>query len=88
MTRWNIGRVLAGQCKVLQDTGLRHRVAAIRLTVQRETCLLWDKTTGKPLHNAIVWQTATAPLCNQLAQGYASQSAIALAGPRRLFFRD
>jgi glycerol kinase len=42
-------------------------VAAIGLTVQRETCLLWDKTTGKSLHNAIVWQDRrTAPLCREL----------------------
>ena len=45
------------------------QIAAIGLTVQRETCLLWDKDTGRPLHNAIVWQDRrTAPLCNQLRQ--------------------
>lgn len=51
------------------------QIQAIGLTVQRETCLLWDKTTGKPLHNAIVWQDRrTAPLCNQLRdQGYESE---------------
>ena len=44
-------------------------IAAIGMSVQRETCLLWDKTTGQPLHNAIVWQDRrTAPLCYQLAQ--------------------
>ncbi|AFZ36700.1 glycerol kinase [Stanieria cyanosphaera PCC 7437] len=50
-------------------------VAAIGLTVQRETCLLWDKTTGRPLHKAIVWQDRrTAKLCNQLKeQGKASE---------------
>lgn len=59
--------------KLLKDTGVvASEVAAIGLTVQRETCLLWDKTTGKPLHNAIVWQDRrTAPLCHQLAQDYA-----------------
>ena len=42
-------------------------IAAIGLTVQRETCLLWDKETGRPHHNAIVWQDRrTAPLCNEL----------------------
>ncbi len=48
-------------------------IAAVGLTVQRETCLLWDKTTGRPLHNAIVWQDRrTAHRCNQLrADGYA-----------------
>lgn len=50
-------------------------IAAIGLSVQRETCLLWDKNTGEPLHNAIVWQDRrTAPLCNQLREhGYSSE---------------
>ncbi|MBD2242136.1 glycerol kinase GlpK [Nostoc sp. FACHB-888] len=50
-------------------------IAALGLTVQRETCLIWDKTTGKPLHRAIVWQDRrTAPLCHQLQeQGYANE---------------
>ena len=43
------------------------QIAAIGLTVQRETCLLWNKNTGQPLRKAIVWQDRrTAPLCNQL----------------------
>lgn len=48
-------------------------IAAIGLTVQRETCLLWDKTTGKPLHKAIVWQDRrTASMCDRLrAEGKA-----------------
>jgi glycerol kinase len=51
------------------------KIAAMGLTVQRETCLLWDKTTGKPLHKAIVWQDRrTAELCNQLRdQGKAAE---------------
>lgn len=45
------------------------QIVAMGLTVQRETCLLWDKTTGKPLHNAIVWQDRrTADLCNKLRE--------------------
>ncbi|NET59988.1 MAG: glycerol kinase GlpK [Symploca sp. SIO2E6] len=56
--------------QALQNQGLAaSEIAAIGLTVQRETCLLWDKTTGKPLHRAIVWQDRrTAPLCNQLTK--------------------
>ncbi|MEL7009624.1 MAG: glycerol kinase GlpK [Cyanobacteria bacterium J06588_4] len=48
-------------------------IAAIGLTVQRETCMLWDKTTGKPLHKAIVWQDRrTADRCDRLkAEGKA-----------------
>ncbi|MBW4642769.1 MAG: glycerol kinase GlpK [Goleter apudmare HA4340-LM2] len=50
-------------------------IVALGLTVQRETCLIWDKTTGKPLHRAIVWQDRrTATLCHQLqAQGYTQE---------------
>lgn len=44
-------------------------IAAIGLTVQRETCLLWDRTTGEPLHPAIVWQDRrTANYCQQLQE--------------------
>ncbi len=42
-------------------------VAAVGVTNQRETTIVWDRTTGKPVHNAIVWQCRrTAPLCEQL----------------------
>jgi glycerol kinase len=42
-------------------------IAAIGITNQRETTLLWERATGRPVHNAIVWQDRrTAPLCEQL----------------------
>jgi len=42
-------------------------VAAIGITNQRETIVLWDRATGEPLHNAIVWQDRrTADFCAQL----------------------
>jgi len=42
-------------------------IAAIGITNQRETTVIWDKNTGKPIHPAIVWQCRrTAPLCQQL----------------------
>lgn len=62
--------------EVLQKTGISaNAVAGIGLTVQRETCLLWDKTTGQPLHDAIVWlDRRTASMCRHLAkQGYAQE---------------
>ncbi|VDC32070.1 glycerol kinase GlpK [Pseudogemmobacter humi] len=44
-------------------------IAAIGITNQRETTLLWDRRTGQPLHNAIVWQDRrTAPLCTELRE--------------------
>ena len=45
----------------------REKIAAIGLTNQRETTLLWDRRTGRPLHRAIVWQDRrTADLCAKL----------------------
>jgi glycerol kinase len=42
-------------------------IAAIGITNQRETTVIWDKTTGKPIYNAIVWQDRrTADACTQL----------------------
>jgi glycerol kinase len=42
-------------------------VAAIGITNQRETAVVWDRTTGEPIHNAIVWQDRrTAGFCDQL----------------------
>ena len=44
-------------------------IAAIGITNQRETTILWDKRTGKPIYNAIVWQCRrTAKDCDTLAQ--------------------
>ena len=43
------------------------QIAGIGITNQRETTLLWDRTTGKPLYNAIVWQDRrTSDLCQAL----------------------
>jgi glycerol kinase len=42
-------------------------IAAIGVTNQRETTVLWEKATGKPIANAIVWQSrVTAPICDRL----------------------
>ncbi|MEA5510076.1 glycerol kinase GlpK [Crocosphaera sp. UHCC 0190] len=56
--------------QVLEKTNIPAKdIATIGLTVQRETCLLWDKNTGKPLHKAIVWQDRrTSPLCLKLRE--------------------
>lgn len=47
-------------------------IAAIGITNQRETVVLWDKETGKPVYNAIVWQCRrTSPFCEKLiSEGY------------------
>ena len=42
-------------------------LAAVGVTNQRETTILWEKATGKPVANAIVWQSrVTAPICDRL----------------------
>jgi glycerol kinase len=43
-------------------------IAAVGITNQRETAVVWDRTTGKPVYNAIVWQdTRTDKICDELA---------------------
>ncbi|SNX54561.1 glycerol kinase GlpK [Thermoanaerobacterium sp. RBIITD] len=53
---------------VLNKTGIKPEdIAAIGITNQRETTVVWDKNTGKPVYNAIVWQCRrTAPICDEL----------------------
>ena len=47
----------------------RHDIAAVGITNQRETAVVWDKNTGEPVYNAIVWQdTRTQPIVNELAE--------------------
>lgn len=50
-------------------------IAAIGITNQRETTVVWDKTTGKPVYNAIVWQSRqTMDICNDIkAKGLAAK---------------
>jgi glycerol kinase len=59
--------VMAG---VLSKNGIKPRkFDAIGITNQRETTVLWDKKTGQPIYNAIVWQdTRTDEICNELAK--------------------
>ena len=54
--------------EVLAQTGVSpSEIAAIGVTNQRETTILWDKETGRPVYNAIVWQCRrTAELCENL----------------------
>jgi glycerol kinase len=64
---WNNTREVIGQA--LSKASLtRHDIAAIGITNQRETAVVWDKTTGKPIYNAIVWQdTRTQSIVDRLA---------------------
>ena len=75
-----------------------HDIAAIGITNQRETTVVWDKATGRPYHNAIVWQdTRTKAICDQLAAGggqdrFRAQTGLPLAtyfsGPKICWLLD
>lgn len=54
--------------EVISKTGIApEEIAAIGITNQRETAVVWDKNTGKPIYNAIVWQSRqTADICEEL----------------------
>ncbi len=48
----------------------KSNIVAVGVTNQRETAMVWDKNTGEPVYNAIVWQdTRTDAICKELAQG-------------------
>lgn len=56
--------------EVLAKSGVDvQEIAGIGITNQRETAIVWDRETGRPVYNAIVWQCRrTAPLCEELKQ--------------------
>ena len=56
----------------LSRAGLtRHHLAGVGITNQRETAVVWDRTTGEPVYNAIVWQdTRTQHIVDRLAEGH------------------
>lgn len=68
MEIWNnTAEVIRGALAKARLTG--DQIAAVGITNQRETTIVWDKTTGKPFGNAIVWQcTRTDSLCRRLAE--------------------
>src|SRR4051794_36618402 len=75
--------ILASQTSVIAEALMRagiaaRDIAAIGITNQRETTLVWDRATGEPIYNAIVWQDRrTAAHCEQLKE----------AGSEPLFWR-
>lgn len=63
---WSTQAAVAAEA--IAKAGLNGKnIAAIGITNQRETAIVWDRETGEPIHNAIVWQDRrTADYCNQL----------------------
>src|SRR5579863_7834543 len=68
--------------EALGKAGARPRdVAAIGITNQRETVIVWERETGKPIHPAIVWQDRrTAPLCESLEKSGVGETVSAKTG--------
>jgi glycerol kinase len=66
----------------MAKTGATAReVAAIGITNQRETAIVWDRATGRPIHNAIVWQDRrTAQLCEKIRDGGSENQVAACTG--------
>ncbi|AMA74434.1 MULTISPECIES: glycerol kinase GlpK [Aneurinibacillus] len=67
------GSILAVIAEALSTANISAKeIAAIGITNQRETTVVWDKHTGNPVYNAIVWQSRqTADICEELkAKGY------------------
>lgn len=68
MEIWNNTREVIE--RALARSGIKvEEIASIGVTNQRETTVIWDKTSGKPLRNAIVWQDLrTSAICDELAR--------------------
>src|SRR4249920_3792375 len=65
---WSSQASVASEAR-LKIGALPSEIAAIGITNQRETTIVWDRETGVPVYNAIVWQDRrTAPFCEQLKQ--------------------
>ena len=65
---WTNTREVIGQALSKADL-TRHDIAAVGITNQRETAIVWDKATGEPICNAIVWQdTRTQSIVDRLAK--------------------
>ncbi|EAQ6392980.1 glycerol kinase, partial [Salmonella enterica] len=60
--------ILAVMASCLAESGIKPvQIAGIGITNQRETVVVWDKETGRPIYNAVVWQSRqTAGICDEL----------------------
>ena len=66
MEIWRNTREVIGEALARAEV-TRHDVAAVGITNQRETAVVWDKNTGEPVYNAIVWQdTRTQKIVDEL----------------------
>ncbi len=77
---WN--SVLIVCREVMESTGISaEQIAGIGITNQRETTVIWDRATGQPIHNAIVWQDRrTAEICERFRKAGCEDDVTAQTG--------
>jgi len=75
-----IWRAAVQVCReAIHQAGGPERIAAIGLTNQRETTVLWDRSTGRPLHRAIVWQDRRTATVTEALQARGHEAAVQAA---------
>jgi glycerol kinase len=83
---WDNTRQVVGQA-LSKAHVTRHDIAAVGITNQRETTIVWDRTTGIPVYNAIVWQdTRTQSIVDRIANGDPARFADTVGLPLATYF--
>ncbi|WP_394768460.1 glycerol kinase GlpK [Lacisediminihabitans sp.] len=83
---WDNTREVIGQA-LSKANITRHNIKAVGITNQRETAVVWDKTTGDPIYNAIVWQdTRTQPIVDRIADGNVERFKAKVGLPLATYF--
>jgi glycerol kinase len=83
---WDNTREVIGQA-LSKANITRHNIKAVGITNQRETAVVWDKTTGDPVYNAIVWQdTRTQPIVDRIADGNVERFKATVGLPLATYF--
>src|SRR4051794_35746099 len=76
-----IWRAVVATCREAIDAAAGRSIAAIGITNQRETTVLWERDSGRPVHNAIVWQDRrTAVLCESWREAGLSEIVASRSG--------
>ena len=83
---WDNTREVIGQA-LSKANITRHDIAAVGITNQRETTVVWDRATGKPVYNAIVWQdTRTQSIVDRIAAGDTDRFKATVGLPLATYF--
>ena len=76
----SVRKCIDGALKAVEEKGMNVRIVAVGITNQRETTLVWDRSSGQPLHNAIVWfDSRTAAICRRFRDKLGSSVRLAVA---------